>query len=394
MRVLYILHSTQTTSGATKALLGIAFHLEAKDIVPIFIVPDKNGVYNTLLNSGYETYCITFKLSIYPNFKSVSDKITFFFKLLCRIIINIYALTRMKKLIKQLHPDLIHTNTNVVSIGRLAATHTHIPHIQHIREYAEYGSKEFSMHYFPTWKYIHKALKKNNSCNICITKDIQRHHELIGAKNTVVVYDGVHNSVQHLPHKNKEAFFLYAGRVEHIKGLDILLRAYDNYVKQVKNPLHLRVAGAISDTFYFHQIEIYIRDHQLSNYIEFMGDINNLEGVMQKAIALIIPSRLEGFGFCMPEAMFNNCLCIGNNIAGTKEQLTNGRNLTKEEIALSYTSEDELTLCLQKVHNSSEEQWKDMKERAFRTVNTLYTHERSAENIYSIYTKLLKENKK
>lgn len=390
MKVLYLLHSTLPKSGATKAILTLVRQLEKQGVVPIFVVPDKKGIYSTLIASGHDTYCIPFKLSIYPNQKSISDKLTYYPKLVCRIAINIYALTRMVKLAKLLHPDIIHTNTSVVSLGRLAAKRVHIPHIQHIREYAEYGNRDFSMHYFPSWKYIHRALKSDNSCNICITKDIQKHHELNDADNSVVIYDGVHDKVSVLPDKKKESFFLYAGRIEHIKGLDILLRAYNSYISKVDNPLHLYVAGDNSDSFYFQQIDNYIKAHHLSGYIDFMGDISNLGEVMQKANALIIPSRSEGFGFCMPEAMFNGCLCIGYYIAGTKEQIDNGRAYTEKNIAIPYSTSEELADILLTVHNSHPDQWNEMKECAFKTVNALYTYEKSAEAILEIYYKLTK----
>ena len=270
MKVLYLLHSTLPKSGSTKAIITLVQQLEKQGVVPVFLVPDKKGIYSTLIALGYETHCIPFKLSIYPNQKSTSDKLTFFPKLLCRIVINICALIRIIRLVKLLHPDIIHTNTSVVSLGRMAATRARIPHIQHIREYAEYGNRDFSMHYFPSWRCIHKALKRTSSSNICITKDIQKHHELCDVDNSVVIYDGVHDYVPVMPDKKKESFFLYAGRIEHIKGLDILLNAYNNYVSKVDHPLRLSVAGDISDTFYFQQIENYIETRYYVYYTNLL----------------------------------------------------------------------------------------------------------------------------
>ena len=64
---------------------------------------------------------------------------------------------------------------------------------------------------------------------------------------------------------------------------------------------------------------------------------------MRQAKAIIIPSHNEGFGRCMPEAMFNGCLCIGHDTGGTKEQMDNGTEATGEDIALRYQTEDQLT---------------------------------------------------
>ena len=113
--------------------------------------------------------------------------------------------------------------------------------------------------------------------------------------------------------------------------------------------------------------------------------MDNIETLMQKAKALIIPSRAEGFGFCMPEAMFNGCLCIGNRVAGTKEQMDKGLEYTGQEIALSFINHEELTTRLIEVHNSNKEYWTDMLTRAFNTVNSFYTREDSANAVYELY---------
>lgn len=48
-------------------------------------------------------------------------------------------------------------------------------------------------------------------------------------------------------------------------------------------------------------------------------------------MALIVPSPFEAFGLITAEAMFNKCLVIGRDTAGTKEQFDNGqKNRTKK----------------------------------------------------------------
>jgi UDP-N-acetylglucosamine:LPS N-acetylglucosamine transferase len=183
MRVLYILNSTLPTGGATKAIMGIVPLLQEKGVKPIFLMPDQEGIYRTLIEQGYDTISIPFKMSIYPDMKNKKDLITFLPKLACRIIINILALYKIRKLVKILKPDIIHTNTSVVSLGRMAAKSIGVPHIQHIREY---GVKEFSIIYFPSWRFVHKQIRNHNTFNICITKDIQRHHGLNQSNSDVI----------------------------------------------------------------------------------------------------------------------------------------------------------------------------------------------------------------
>jgi glycosyltransferase involved in cell wall biosynthesis len=111
---------------------------------------------------------------------------------------------------------------------------------------------------------------------------------------------------------------------------------------------------------------------------------------MQQARAIIIPSRFEGFGLCMPEAMFNGCLAIGRNTGGTKEQLDNGLRLQGSEIALRYDTTNELTHLLCEISQSPIAQYQPMVERAFHTVNQLYTEENNAREIFQFYQSILK----
>lgn len=381
MRVLYVLHNTLPTDGSTKAVLGLISLLRERGVTPIFLVPDTKGIFNSLSGQGYETYAIPFKLSIYPNSKTNKDLLAFVPRLICRIAINTVALYRIKKLIRRLHPDIVHTNTSVVSLGRMAARSIGIPHIQHIREYA---AKEFYTVYFPSWRFVHRQIRNHNTFNICITQDILRRHGL-NPCNSVVIYDGVHPRMASIPASDKQNYFLYAGRIEYGKGLDILLTAYSSYAREVQHPVPLKIAGGIIDQNYHDSIKAYISQNRLSSHITYLGEVDNIEALMREARALIIPSRAEGFGFCMPEAMFNGCLCIGMRVAGTKEQMDKGLEYTGQEIALSFTTHEELTTRLMEVHNSNNDDWTDMLTRAFNTVNSFYTREDSADAVYELY---------
>ena len=111
---------------------------------------------------------------------------------------------------------------------------------------------------------------------------------------------------------------------------------------------------------------------------------------MQETIALIVPSRSEGFGFITTEAMFSGCLVIGNDVAGTKEQFDNGQRLTEKEIGLRYTTQEQLVQHLlditESVHNNTfTHMYEPMILRGQRVVKQLYTTECNAEQIYQFY---------
>jgi glycosyltransferase involved in cell wall biosynthesis len=127
----------------------------------------------------------------------------------------------------------------------------------------------------------------------------------------------------------------------------------------------------------------------MQQFVVFLGERSDISDIMRQARALIIPSRFEGFGLCMPEAMFQGCLAIGHNTAGTKEQLDNGLELTGKEIALRYNTIEELTQLLKTVTERPSSDFDGYRLRAFDTVNQLYSSESNANSIYKFYNDII-----
>ncbi|MBD9200936.1 MAG: glycosyltransferase family 1 protein [Prevotella sp.] len=112
---------------------------------------------------------------------------------------------------------------------------------------------------------------------------------------------------------------------------------------------------------------------------------------MRHAISTIVPSRFEGFGRCLPEAMLCNCVTIGRDTAGTKEQYDNGFQLTGEEIGFRFHNVDELVLCLEKLCSASSQELQAVRERALRTVSEYYTQQRYINSIIQFYERIERE---
>ena len=205
-----------------------------------------------------------------------------------------------------------------------------------------------------------------------------------------MIYDGIRPMVSSFPCTFDDGYLLYAGRIQYTKGLDMLLEAYALCVKRHETVLPLKIAGGQTSANYFRSIKEFIEKNKLSERISFLGERKDLDELMSKATALIVPSRHEGFGLCMPEAMFKGCLVVAHNTAGTKEQLDNGVQETGQEIALRFESIEQLASILHTVSIADANVYNDMKLRAFNVVNQLYTSERSAEQVYDFYNEIIK----
>ena len=388
MNIAYILNATVLSGGATKAFLNLLDGLLPYGIHPFVVVPDNEGVTQELKARRIPTLVVNFRSSAYPSFHTMKERLLFIPKLGARMIVNFKATKAVEAFVKRNKIDLIHSNTGIVRIGFDAALKAGIPHIYHIREY---GDLDFGIHYFPRRRSFFRQLDSPHCYSICITKDIQRYNNQQGTDTSRVIYDGVFNSLDVMPTAPAKNYFLYAGRIQPAKGLDQLLLAYKHYTDLNDQSLPLKVAGSNSDDAYYKQQIQFIRENKLTGKVELLGECDNIALLMRQARALIIPSRNEGFGFCMPEAMQQGCLCIARNTGGTKEQLDNALDMTGREIALRYESTEQLAELLSEVANHPVSYYDDFTQKAFGVVNQLYTKENHAEKVYEFYNDILND---
>lgn len=384
MRVLYILNDSRPSNGANKAIMGVASQLRAMGVAPVWVLPLKPGPFIGLDTSGDEVLWLDYRSTIYPPHQSLKDFLLYLPRMIYQVITNLKAICQLENYLRQQPVDIIHSNVSVMSWGLIVAKRLGIPHVTHVREHVV---KEYGMRFFPSKKWVYRQLALPRNYNICITRDILNHHKL-DLRNSCVIYDGVCATTNQMPTTHKEDYFLFVGRIEYGKGVDMLLEGYAQYAKQAAEPIQLWLAGEATLADYKAEIDKCIVNHNLGNLVRFLGPRKDVPTLMQRAKALIVSSRFEGFGFCLAEGMFNGCLCIGYDVSGTHEQLENGLRETAAPIALSYHTTEQLASHLATVAKAPESQWSDMLCRAYNTVNSRYTYERSAIELMNLYKTL------
>lgn len=388
MKVLYILSYTTTSAGATRSFLQLLKQMLNYDIEVWVVIPSKTDVYYVLKKMPVHIIILPVRSSAYPDMRNWIYNLAFIPRLLYWKTLNIYSCIKLKKILKSENIDIVHSNVSILDVGIKAANAVRIHHVFHFREY---GDKDFGIHYFPCKKVFYRKLQSPLSHIICITRDIQTHHKLDNYENSVVIYNGIASKHALKIKAHKERYFLYAGRIEKAKGLLDLVEAYNKYCSISNDPIPLKIAGKINDKNYYNQIVKYIDTNHLRQHIEFMGEQKDISPLLLSATALIVPSLFEGFGRCMAEAMFNDCLVIGKNTGGTKEQFENGKTITGQNIGLKYNINTELAQILNIVEQTPSNHFDGYRERARQTVCELYTTEKCAENVYNLYKSLILE---
>ncbi len=381
MKVLYVLSGTTIFGGATKAFLNLLSGIQEAGVTPLCLCPDKNGIYNELVNRGIDVLVSNIRFTTWPPRKGLKNKVLFIPRLLFHSSLNVVAYYRLLRFARQEKPDIIHTNVSVVDLGYRVAQKLSIPHVWHVREYGDF---DFEFDFAPSYSsYLRHLNSEGNYC-IAITQGVKEHHGLSDEK-CEVIYDGVMSESDCKYIARKESFFLFAGRLEEAKGIEMCLRSYVRYWKETKTTTEMWVAGdAIESSYYTFLMEI-----AGDAPVKFMGMRKDIYSLMARSKALIVSSRHEGFGFITAEAMFNGCLVIGRNTSGTKEQMDNGLKMTGSEIALRFETEDELISKFKQVEEMGMSYYEDITKRAQCVVSELYSREKHNRRVLALYQRLL-----
>lgn len=348
--------------------------------VEVFVVtPDRNGVYGELKNMGINVIALQYSFNVRPR------RLRAWLACPVRKAINYISSLRLTHYAHKHKIDLIHSNTSVNNVGYKAAKRLDIPHVWHIREY---GMEDFGLNILK----LNERLHEEGNYSIAITKDIADSRGVLGLASSRVIYNGIVNQVCKNFSTEREDYFLFAGRLEPTKGLDDLVKAFINYRRLLSSSnTRLLIAGAETPNgkALVSEIKAEIQAAGFASDVEWLGERKDVTQLMQRAKAIIIPSRFEGFGRVMPEAMAVGCLTIARDTGGTHEQLENGLSVTGKEISLRFTTVNELTERLIQVDGMSKQTVEGYRNRAAQTVEVLYTNDSYGAQVLAFYTEIL-----
>ena len=135
-----------------------------------------------------------------------------------------------------------------------------------------------------------------------------------------VTYEGVEDIFQLTTARSeknipvKRPYFLYVGNVFPHKNVESMIEAYHEYIHAVSSPAKLVFVGP-SD-FFYHRLETSVKSRDFRDKVIFLHDCddNTLQSLYAHAIALVFPSRMEGFGLPALEALHSGCRVIVSDI--------------------------------------------------------------------------------
>lgn len=169
--------------------------------------------------------------------------------------------------------------------------------------------------------------------------------------------------------------FLFVGNITYAKGVDILIDAFSQIrSKEIK----LIFAGAQGDAFILLKKD---------NRIDYVGKLNQgeLNNLYHNSKVLILPSRLDGFGMVVTEAMATGTPAIVSTHTGAKDLIKHNIN----GWIFPDGSVDELKNSMLNAYENRSK-LNDIGKAASETVKE-FTWEKYKKNVQEFYAKLLNE---
>lgn len=339
------MHSTMM-AGATFSLLTLMEGVTKYGYEPIVIIPKKDDYLEHILHLKHIKYYIVPLIQFsYPNAYSLKQKLIYPALWLKKFTTYFKNIKIIKQIALKENISVVHTNVGPIREGHVVAEHLNIPHVWHIREYAD---KDFNIRYFPNKKFFRKALLKDYV--VTITKDLLEYNGLGTYEKAKVIYNGVRKQSEIFYKPNKQNYFLCASRVSEEKGHHEVINAFAKF-HRFHSDYKLIILGE-GNPAYINSLKNIVNQHSLENYVIFKGFQSNVTKYMEDAKALIVASYAEGFGRMTAEAMFAGCLVIGRNTGGTKEIINTTSGLLFNDI-------NQLENCMQKVAEMSPQNYHD-----------------------------------
>ncbi|MEQ8421490.1 MAG: glycosyltransferase family 4 protein [Arenibacter algicola] len=304
---------------------------------------EKSGVtLNTLdlaqglVNEGHQLLLITggitddgndYLVKIENEFKNIGTEIRTFKtpkgNILSKILISISAIYQILKWMRELKPDVIHSQSPYMTFLPWLSRKPFITTVHNVQ--------------------LVKNLKyKNPTELIAISRESKEYAiKTLGAKpdSVSVICHGVskrfaeitpEKDLSHLKNKynipDNKIVIGYVGRITKEKGLDVLITAVEEYLPTtITNNVHLVFLG----DYWFESDKVWLMEIMdrsiLKNSISIVP-FQDPKPFYELFHIFVLPSKSEAFGLVSIEAMMSNCCTIRTDTNGALDQIEHGKD--------------------------------------------------------------------
>lgn len=249
--------------------------------------------------------------------------------------LDISMISKLKRVMKEERPDVIHSHNNAMQYAVPAAIFAKIKrrvHTVHSVAQQELGkpAKIMAKHFYKRRNLVPVALSENIKNTVIEVYKLPR-------DRIPVVLNGVDFSrcARKECYESSDNFtILHIGRFADVKNHSMLLSAFRSFHEKVPSG-KLRLIG---DGEGRAECEKFVEENGLTECVEFLGIQSNVYGFLHDADIFTLPSKYEGIPMTLIEAMGTALPIVATNVGGIPDMLVN------EESALLVDA-DEKQLC-------------------------------------------------
>ena len=233
---------------------------------------------------------------------------------------SLRARKKMMRILKQIKPDVIHTHLHSYPYVMTYAIKHHIPIIHTMHNMPIFESKKLG-------RIILKFLFKHKfAIPVGISNIISEQIKELYHVPSYTIYNPVDVSKFDIKKdKQKQFTFITIGRMSEQKNQQLLLKSFRILVNNYKNVKLIFVGdGVLKD-----DLLKLTNDLKLNDYIEYVGNVDDVENYLKIADAFVLSSIYEGLPMTILEAMAASLPIISTNVGGVKDIVTNNGILVK-----------------------------------------------------------------
>jgi glycosyltransferase involved in cell wall biosynthesis len=315
-------------------------------------------------------------------------------------LINFRILGKLKKILLEVRPDIVHTHLQKADFyGRIAAKQTKVPLIISTCHNYSTHHKGADIDKMSVFDLIDNSVIKYSKSYLISISEVVKKYLINRNKNfgsiTEVIYNGVNIDKENYVLKKDEMMklrskynlsendfvILVSGRLEPQKGHSFFLSSVSDFLKERKNAKVIFLGeGRLRE-----QIVNQINDNGLSEQIQLLGFQEDAEPFTEIADLICVPSLWEGFGLVTIEGMIKRKIVLASEVGGIPEIIQDGKTGFMFKVNDKINFMEKLNYIYDNFENLQY-----IKDNAMNSVKEKFDIQKNTERYYNFYLDKLK----
>lgn len=316
--------SRSDIAGGENYLLTVMRHLDRERFNPIVMVPGEGVFHNELIKLGVETFI----LEMNYNWLTPPEE---WYQHLSNMPSRIRKLT---DLIRKKNIVLVHTNSNIILEGALAARlagvhHLFLAHLEFLPDNPIY--QRFTL---DACSYA-QLMSDLSSHIVAVSQSVARSFSPPLDQNQIQVInnglelekfdfavENMDGSLRSDLGLSSDTLIVSAvGRIHPDKGFDFYVEAAGLVIPQ-KTKVHFLLIGKDEKLDFCETLRSRVKELNISNNFHFLGQRSDIPKILAETDIFVLSSRVEGHPFVLLEAMACACPSIATRCGGVEETVT------------------------------------------------------------------------